>query len=124
MTSDEFQAKFFGGWGDDWRASDDYLPCFAHRFTVVDGINSDKLIKEYIKHATEGTDNDVIVFSVTEKDKCWQAWADFAKTHPRTFKVVEGGSIHGKYMCRMYIYTKPKAKRKFSPENIKKYHPR
>jgi len=124
MTKQEFALKYGFVSAGYMRASDDHLPCFAHRWSVNDHINSEKAIKEYIKVATENDDNDVIVFSVTERDKCWKAWADFAKAHPRTFKVVEGGSIHGKYMCRMYIYTKPPAKRKFHKNNIAKYRAR
>lgn len=111
------------GW-DGMRPNDDHLPCFAHRFLVTNRVNTPALIKEYIKHASADTDNDVIVFSVTERDICWNVWKEFAKAHPRTFKVVEGGSIHGKYMCRMYIYTKPANKRKFHADNIDKYRAR
>jgi hypothetical protein len=90
------------------------LPCFAHRCVVSRGINKAALIKELLSFASAATRNDVLVFSVTEQDgQAWQAWKDYAKAHPKTFKVVEGGSIHGRYMCRMYIYSKPAAKRKF-----------
>jgi hypothetical protein len=106
------------------RDSESHLPCFAHRFTVFDEINTEGLIKAYIKYAVEDTDNDVIVFSVTEKDKCWKVWKEYAIIHPKTFKVVEGGSIHGKYKCRMYIYTKPAKKRKHHPDNIAKFKAR
>lgn len=92
----------------------DHLPCFAHRWTVRDFMNNEEIIQEYIKAASESDENDVLVFSVTEKDKCWKAWASFAKAHPRTFKVVQGGSIHGNYQCRMYIHVKPKSKRKYN----------
>lgn len=89
------------------------LPCFAHRRFVPNVLKTPALIKEYVSLCASETQNDVIVFSVTQKDWCWKAWAAYAKAHPRTFKVVQGGSIHGNYQCRMYIYTKPKSKRKY-----------
>lgn len=121
MTLDDILDKH-GAW--KVRDSDDHLPCFAHRFRVWDEMNTPTIIKNYIKYAVENSDNDVIVFSVTELDKCWNAWADFAEAHPKTFQVVQGGSIHGKYQCRMYIYTKPVGKRKFAPKNIGNYRAR
>lgn len=92
--------------------SESDLPCFSSRYTVVHRINSPILIKQYIKVASEHCDNDVLVFSVTEQDGCWQVWKDFAIAHPKTFQVVQGGSGHANYQCRMYIYTKPKSKRR------------
>lgn len=108
----------FGG------ANEDHLPCFAHRWAVNRKVNTPELISEYIRLASEEDGNDVLVFSVTERDACWDVWKAFALAHPKTFKVVEGGSIHGKYLCRMYIYTKPPTKRKFHPNNIAKYQRR
>lgn len=105
-------------------ATEDHLPCFAHRWAVNDKVNTYDLIRAYIKLASKRDHNDVLVFSVTERDKCWDVWKAFALAHPKTFKVVEGGSIHGKYMCRMYIYTKPPTKRKFHPDNIAMWRPR
>lgn len=105
-----------------WRVGggslEDHLPCFAHRWRVTDRVNTSELIATYIKLASARDHNDVLVFSVTERDHCWDAWKQYAIDHPRTFKVVEGGSIHGKYMCRMYIYIKPPKQRKFHPDNI------
>lgn len=101
-----------------------HLPCFAHRWFVTRAVDTPELIEAYVKFASERDDNDVLVFSVTERDGCWDAWKAYAKAHPRTFKVAEGGSIHGKYMCRMYIYTKPSKQRKFHPDNIAKWRPR
>jgi hypothetical protein len=124
MTGEQFLNKIKAEYWHRLMGSRDHLPCFAHRFTVTERINTSSLIEEYIKHASEKCDNDVLVFSVTERDTCWGVWKDYAKAHPRKFKVVEGGSIHGKYMCRMYIHTKPKAERKFSSENIKNFRPR
>lgn len=92
------------------RTSD--LPCFSERYVVTAKINTPSLIKEYIKVACESCDCDVLVFSVTEEDACWQVWKDYAIAHPKTFTVVQGGSGHGNYQCRMYIYTKPKSKRR------------
>ena len=123
MTPEQFLAAT-GLYDYNMRVSDDHLPCFAHRFSVNGRVNTPKLIKAYIEIATDETDNDVIVFSVTECDACWNVWKAYAKAHPRTFKVIEGGSIHGKYMCRMYIYTKPAKKRKFHADNINKYKAR
>lgn len=121
MNYDQFfAATGLYGMKDSW----DHLPCFANRFTVNDKVNTFELIDAYIKIASARCDNDVFLFSVTEQDKCWQVWADYAKAHPRTFKIVEGGSIHGKYMCRMYIYTKPANQRKFHADNIQNYRPR
>lgn len=105
-------------------SNSDHLPCFAHRWRVTDRVETPELIRAYIKLASESDDNDVLVFSVTEEDRCWDAWKQYAKDNPRTFKVVEGGSIHGFYMCRMYIYVKPAKQRKFHPDNIKKYRQR
>jgi hypothetical protein len=124
MTEHEFAIKY--GFHSTYylRQSDDHLPCFAHRWSVNDNIKTEKAITEYIQVATDNDDNDVIVFSVTENDKGWNAWKAYAKKYPRKFKVVEGGSIHGKYLCRMYIYTKPPKKRKFHPDNIKAFKPR
>lgn len=129
MTIDEFckKARYAPMWDsyvDRLRSSDDHLPCFAHRISVVDGVNTPALIKELIKHSCDISDNDVLVFSVTEQDKCWNVWKEYAITNPKTFKVVEGGSIHGVYMCRMYIYTKPAKKRKFHADNIGGYRRR
>lgn len=98
-------------WDIDDNESD--LPCFAHRRAVSRKLNKASLIKEYVHLCADESRNDVLVFSVTERDECWKAWVDYAKAHPRTFKVVQGGSIHGEYQCRMYIYTKPKSKRKY-----------
>jgi hypothetical protein len=109
---------------DELRRADDHLPCFAHRFSVCHIINTPELIEALVKHASDNTDNDVLVFSVTERDKCWDVWKQYAKDNPRKFKVVEGGSIHGFYMCRMYIYTKPAAQRKFHPDNVHNYRAR
>lgn len=106
------------------KSREDHLPCFAHRWLVPDAVDTPALIKQYLQVASENDDNDVLVFSVTECDECWGVWVAYARAHPRTFKVVEGGSIHGQYMCRMYIYTKPAAKRKFHPDNIAQYRPR
>lgn len=102
-----------GGLVDGLQENQSALPCFAHRWGVTGAINNSTLIKQYIKCASDYDENDVLVFSVTEKDKCWQVWKDYAIAHPKTFKVVQGGSIHGNYQCRMYIYTKPKSKRKY-----------
>lgn len=110
--------------GGNWETRTDHLPCFAHRWTVNDNVNTPALIEAYVKLASLRDDNDVLVFSVTERDYCWDAWKAYAKAHPRMFKVVEGGSIHGKYTCRMYIYTKPAKQRKFHPDNIRKYRAR
>ncbi len=95
------------------------LPCFAHRVSVNGSVNTPALIKYLIAYSVKDSNNDVLVFSVTEKDTCWDAWSKYAKAHPRTFKVIEGGSIHGRYMCRMYIYTKPATKRKFGDKKGK-----
>lgn len=125
MTKDEFE-KVTGlnvsrlGAG----AHEDHLPCFAHRWAVNDAVNTPERIQAYIKLASIRDDNDVLVFSVTQQDGCWKTWMEYAKAHPRTFKVVEGGSIHDKYMCRMYIYTKPAKQRKFHADNIHRYRPR
>lgn len=89
------------------------LPCFANRITVDDKVNTPQLIDALVYHASNEVDVDVLVFSVTEQEKCWKAWASYAKANPRKFKVVQGGSIHDNYQCRMYIYTKPKSKRKY-----------
>ena len=127
MTKQEFAQKYgyeYRGYYDYITNNDDHLPCFAHRWTVNDNINSEKAIKDIIQVARDNDNNDVIVFSVTERDKGWDEWKKFAKKHPRTFKVVEGGSIHGKYMCRMYIYTKPASKRKFHKNNVAFFRPR
>lgn len=94
-------------------ANKEHLPCFAHRWTVTDAIDDDATITAYVREAAKKDTNDVLVFSVTQRDKCWGAWLEYAKAHPRKFKVVEGGSIHGRYLCRMYIYTKPKSQQKF-----------
>lgn len=111
------QAEFFTLLGVPYfgrlRRNDSDLPCFAHRISVSDRINTPELIDALIFYASKGSRNDVLVFSVTEQDACWQVWKDYAKANPRKFKVVQGGSIHGKYQCRMYIYRKPKAERKF-----------
>lgn len=124
MTKQEFAEKY--GFAGSWklRERDDHLPCFAHRWSVNDKICTARAIREYIKMATENDDNDVIVFSVTERDAGWAAWASYHEAHPHTFKMVEGGSIHDKYMCRMYIYTKPAGKRKFHKNNIANYRAR
>lgn len=98
--------------GTQYNESD--LPCFAHRRGVDQKIMTSALIHEYVRACADDSKNDVLVFSVTERDgTAWTAWAKYAKAHPRTFKVVQGGSIHGNYQCRMYIYTKPKSKRKY-----------
>lgn len=110
MTKEEFLRKFNDLHFNRNRAD---LPCFAHRWSVQEDMNTDEIITAYVMYASERDNNDVIVFSVTERDKCWKTWAEYAKAHPRTFKVVQGGSIHGNYQCRMYIYTKPKSKRKY-----------
>lgn len=113
MSRQEFIRK--AGWAGsayDFRASEDSLPCFMHRRTVNSRFNTPEMIEAAIEHAQ--STNDVIVFSVTERDgTAWQAWIDYAKAHPRKFKVVQGGSIHGNYQARLYIYTKPKSKRKY-----------
>lgn len=116
MTREEFKRAMGLAY---WRSNDADLPCFAHRLSVTGAINTPALIKECIKHACDESHNDVIVFSVTERDACWKVWSNYAKAHPRTFKVVEGGSLHGRYMCRMYIYSKPIAKRKFGNQKGK-----
>lgn len=117
MDAVEFQLitglRVAGGWALGAGADADHLPCFAHRWAVAHTVDTPKLIETYIKLASEVDHNDVLVFSVTERDDCWEVWKQYAKDHPRKFKVVEGGSIHGKYMCRMYIYVKPKAQRKY-----------
>jgi hypothetical protein len=123
MKLHEFLKAVKKDWWDLKRSSD-HLPCFANRFSVFDTMNTPELITAYIKHASDKCDNDVLVFSVTAEEECWDAWKAYAKANPRTFKVVEGGSIHDMYMCRMYIYTKPKAQRKFHPDNIKSFRPR
>lgn len=105
-------------------AREDHLPCFAHRWMVNGRVNTPELINAYIKLASKRDHNDVLVFSVTERDGCWQVWADYAKANPRKFKVIEGGSMHGRYMCRMYIYTKPAKERKFHPDNAAHWWPR
>lgn len=114
------------GWVSDWQlfASKDHLPCFAHRVSVHSKVNTPDMIEHLIKFSSEKSDNDVLVFSVTEKDKCWDAWIKYAKAHPRKFKIVNGGSIHGVYMCRMYIYTKSPKQRKFHQDNIKQFKAR
>ena len=109
----EFKEKLGMPYWQDLNDNQDALPCFCHRYTVPDAVKTAILIKQYIRVASEDSENDVIVFSVTEKDKCWKVWEAYAKAHPRTFKVVQGGSGHGPYQCRMYIYTKPKSKRKY-----------
>lgn len=111
-------ARGLGGGGDV-----EHLPCFAHRWYVNGRVNTPKLIEAYIALASKRDHNDVLVFSVTEQDACWKVWKAYAKAHPRKFKVVEGGSIHGKYMCRMYIYTKPAKQRKFHADNINRFWP-
>ena len=102
-------------------AAADHLPCFAHRWSVNDWVNTPELIEAYINLAAKRDHNDVLVFSVTERDACWDVWKQYAKDNKRVFKVVEGGSIHGRYLCRMYIYVKPKAERKFSEKNKDKF---
>lgn len=101
------------GYETAWDYSDNQsdLPCFAHRVSVHERVDTPDRIRALIKYGSEQSKNDVIIFSVTEQDACWRAWSEYAKAHPKTFKVVEGGSIHGRYMCRMYIYTKPASKR-------------
>jgi hypothetical protein len=88
------------------------LPCFTDRRAVSSRMSTPEMIEAAIEHAESS--NDVILFSVTENDgAAWDAWALFAKQNPRKFKVVQGGSIHGNYQARMYIYTKPKSQRKY-----------
>jgi hypothetical protein len=115
ISQDAFDEKC--GYEHTWSAAyldnSDSLPCFAHRISVNEEVNTPALIKALIYYGGNKSHNDVLVFSVTEQDKCWKAWKEYDKAHPKTFKVVEGGSIHGEYMCRMYIYTKPVSKRKF-----------
>lgn len=117
---DEFLIK--AGFRSMWHAHNDeaHLPCFAHRYNVTPAINTPRLIQAYLHYACEHDENDidVFVFSVTERDgPAWHAWKDYAKANPRKFKVVEGGSIHGRYQCRMYIYTKPKAEHRLNQPN-------
>ena len=123
MTLDEFwTATGIGRW--DMRNNDDHLPCFANRYYVNGRVNTPELITAYIDLAKQTCTNDVIVFSVTEKDECWDVWKQYAKDNKSVFKVVQGGSIHGVYLCRLYIYTKPKEERKFHENNIGKYRAR
>lgn len=124
MILAKFLAKFNLYAMGDLRGSSDHLPCFAHRFSVFGGIDTPELIEAMIEHSSDDTDNDVLVFSVTERDKCWDVWKQYAKDNPKKFKVVEGGSIHGVYMCRMYIYTKPASQRKFHADNADKFRAR
>lgn len=125
MTRDEFQAATglnagYTGAG----AITDHLPCFAHRWRVNDRVNTPELIQAYVRLASETDNNDVLVFSITEQDKCWAVWKQFHRDNPKFFKMVQGGSIHGQYLCRMYIYTKSKEDRKFSEKNIGNYRAR
>lgn len=111
------RAEFFRktGWSNgeySFRSYEASLPCFMHRRSVNNQFNTPEMIEAAIEYAQ--STNDVIVFSVTERDgAAWEAWASYAKEHPRKFKVVQGGSIHGNYQARLYIYTKPKSKRKY-----------
>lgn len=94
---------------DDWDLMDneDMLPCFAARFTVINEMDTEEKISEYISVAAKECEQDLLVFSVTEQDKCWKAWEAYAKKYPRKLKFVEARSIHyGKYKCRMYFYKK------------------
>lgn len=114
ISQEAFDKKcgYAGNWNDGYFSSNDALPCFADRVTVNGKVNTPELIKALISYSGSESDKDVLVFSVTEEDGCWKAWKEYDKSHPKTFKVVEGGSGHGRYMCRMYIYTKPASKRK------------
>lgn len=111
MTRNEFFHR--AGLGEvTFRMQESQMPCFAHRRRVSAQINTPEMIEAAIEHSSSY--NDVVIFSVTENDgPAWQAWALYAKAHPRKFKVVQGGSIHGRYQARMYIYTKPKSQRKY-----------
>ena len=91
----------------DWGGSGE-LPCFATRFEVASTMVSEKNIQDAIKYAKEASDTSLILFSVTERDgAAWQAWAEYAEKHPKTFQVIEGTSNHGPYKCRMYFYKRP-----------------
>lgn len=117
--------KFFEecGYSDNYYGNDmtdlaSDLPCYGMRISVKNAVNTPDRIKRLIRYgkqaATEGGEGEnMLIFSVTKEDDCWQAWVDYAKANPTTFAaVVQTTSRHrGHYPVRMYVVVKKPRKK-------------
>ena len=89
------------------------IPCYLTRVTVRDEVNTHDRIADLIRFSAKyldecGSNETILMFSVTERDECWKAWKDYALANPKKLSVVESRSKMGPYKVRMYFYVIPK----------------
>ncbi len=91
-----------------WDGLDDSngdIPCYCNRYSVIDSINTKKKIELYLQVAEKEAAEwkvELVMFSVTEKDKHHKLWLEVATE--QGLVVVETHSKHeGRYKCWMIL---------------------